>query len=73
MNAATVFGDAGSGSNSRGLQNARNAVQSKRQARKVASGYTRRAFFHQARTFSAGVGRFEAVTTASPVGANSTV
>jgi hypothetical protein len=38
MNAATVDGDAGNGSNPRGLQNARNTVQSKRRARSVASG-----------------------------------
>jgi hypothetical protein len=53
MNAATVAGDAGKGQKSRGLQKARNTAQSKRQARKVACGYTRCAFRHQARTFSA--------------------
>jgi hypothetical protein len=51
MNAATVDGAAGNGKSPRCLENSRNAAQSNRQARKVASGYTRRAFFHQPRTF----------------------
>ena len=47
--------------------------QSKRQARRVASGYTRRAFFHQARTFSAGGGAFWGVSTAAAAATDSGV
>jgi hypothetical protein len=68
MNAATVDGDAGNGRSPQGLQKARNATQSNRQARRVASGYTRRAFFHQARAFSAGVGGFWGLRTAAAMG-----
>lgn len=37
------------------------------QARPMVSGYTRRAKFHQARTFSAGVAAFSTVSAAAAV------